>query len=271
VPHRGLSYGALRYLSPPDSPAAVLHGDPSPQILFNYHGQWEVAGAGEGLYRAWGDSMGQDVSMESPRTSLLDVVGVVQSGELELAWTYSSAVHDEATVRRLATGTIQALREIVAHCARPDAGGRTPSDFPLAHLDQRQVDAIAGDGRDVEDIYPLTPLQAGMLFHSLVDAEGHAYRNQFSVRLSGVSDPRAFGLAWQRVVDRTPILRSSVVWEGVDEPLQVVHRQVTLPVVHHDWRHLAGAEQERRLLRLLAEDVTADMDLTQPPLMRVAI
>ncbi|MEA2532832.1 MAG: hypothetical protein QOJ93_643, partial [Actinomycetota bacterium] len=271
VPHRGLSYGALRYLSPPDSPAAALREDPSPQILFNYHGQWNAAGAGEGLYRAWGDGIGQDISLESPRTCLLEIIGVIQGGELELAWTYSGAVHDEATVRRLATGTVQALREIVAHCARPDAGGRSPSDFPLAHLDQRQVDAIAGDGRGVEDIYPLTPLQAGMLFHALVDAEGRAYHNQLCVELSGVSDPRAFGMAWQRVVDRTPILRSSVVWEGVDEPLQVVHREVVLPVVHHDWRHLSPEDAEEQRRQVIAADHAAGMDLTLAPLMRLVI
>ena len=85
-----------------------------------------------------------------------------------------------------------------------------------------------------------------MLFHSLVDAEGRAYHDQVHVRLSGVSDPRAFGLAWQRVVDRTPVLRSSVVWEGVDEPLQVVQREVVLPIVHHDWRHLSAEDAEGR-------------------------
>src|SRR5262249_34401417 len=60
VPHRGLSYGALRYLSPPASPATVLGADRSPQVLFNYHGRWDVAGAGEGLYRGGGDGLGQD-------------------------------------------------------------------------------------------------------------------------------------------------------------------------------------------------------------------
>src|SRR5207247_6583395 len=85
VPHRGLSYGALRYLSPPDSAAAGLREGPSPQISFNYHGRWDVApakprgsdlpgspsertGAGEGLYRAWGEGVGQDAAPESPRT-----------------------------------------------------------------------------------------------------------------------------------------------------------------------------------------------------------
>ncbi|MGH3903464.1 MAG: non-ribosomal peptide synthase/polyketide synthase, partial [Pseudonocardiaceae bacterium] len=271
VPHRGLSYGALRYLSAPDSPASVLHHDPLPQISFNYHGQWDAAADSEGLYRAWGAEIGRDAAGHSLRPCLLEVVGQVENGELELAWTYSSEVHDEATVQRLATDMIQALRGIVEHCAQPEAGGRTPSDFPLARLDQAAVDRIVGDGRTVEDIYPLTPLQAGMLFHSLVDTDGRAYFNQLRLRLSGVSDPEALGRAWQRVVDRTAILRSRVVWEDVDEPLQVVHREAALPTAYFDWRHLSSADREHELRRVLAEDSAFGMDLTAAPLMRLAI
>src|SRR5437879_11250676 len=107
---------------------------------------------------------------------------------------YSAEMHDEATVRRLAQEMIQALREIVAHCTEPGAGGRTPSDFPLARLDQATIDLLAGDGRSVEDIYPLTGLQAGMLFHSLVDTESSAYLDQACLRLSGVTEPHLLGV-----------------------------------------------------------------------------
>ncbi|HEV2782817.1 MAG TPA: non-ribosomal peptide synthase/polyketide synthase [Actinophytocola sp.] len=271
VPHKGLSYGALRYLSPPDTAAGVLAHDPHPQISFNYHGHWDMASDAEGLFRSWTAGVGQDIDPGRTRACLLDVTGVVNAGELELVWTYSTEVHDEATVARLARETIGALAEIVAHCARPGAGGCTPSDFPLARLNQRQVDRIAGDGRSVEDVYPLTPLQAGMLFHSLVDTESDAYFNQLTLQVAGVSDPRAFGAAWQRVVDRTPVLRSSLVWDGVDEPLQVVHRRVTVPTAYHDWRDLSDVEREAASRRLVDEDRAAGMELDRAPLMRLSI
>ncbi|MGH3838239.1 MAG: condensation domain-containing protein, partial [Pseudonocardiaceae bacterium] len=272
VPHRGLSYAALRYLSGPDSPARVLRGDPQPQISFNYHGQWDVAAAdSEGLYRGWYADIGQDAASASVRPCLLDVTGLVTDGELELSWVYSSEVHDETTVQRLAQEVIHALREIIEHCAAPGAGGRTPSDFPLAGLDQPAVDRLVGDGRTVEDVYPLTPLQSGMVFHSLVDASSGAYVDQVCLRLSGMSDPQALGVAWQRVVDRTPILRSRVVWDGVDQPLQVVHRQVTVPTTYHDWRDRSPAQAAEQQRQLLAADLAAGMDLTTAPLLRVAI
>ncbi|HEY2724811.1 MAG TPA: amino acid adenylation domain-containing protein [Pseudonocardiaceae bacterium] len=272
IPSRGLSYEALRYLSAEGSAASGLRGDTRPQICFNYHGHWDLDAEQDGLYHAaCEDGIGRDVALDSRRPYLLEITGIVENGELSLEWEYSHDMHRESTVRQLAEGVILALREIVAHCARPGAGGATPSDFPLAALTQQQVDRIAGDGRSVEDIYPLTPLQTGMLFHSLVDTETSAYFNQLHLHLSGVSDAQAFGAAWQRVVAANPILRSSVVWEGVDDPLQVVHRDVVLPIVHHDWRRHSGADQAQRLRQLLAEDRSEGMDLTAVPLMRLVV
>ncbi|MFB9907499.1 non-ribosomal peptide synthase/polyketide synthase [Allokutzneria oryzae] len=267
VPHRGLSYEALRYLKP----GSGLDEHVLPGVSFNYHGQFDVAQSSNGLYRARHGAVGQDLSPTETRTYLLDVAGVVENGELELTWIYSENVHDERTVRRVAEQTMSALREIVVHCGRPGSGGRTPSDFPLARLSQSQVDLVAGNGNNIEDIYPLTPLQAGMLFHSLVDADSGVYVDQIRLTLDGVRDPNALAEAWQRVVDRNPILRSGVVWDGVDEPVQVVRRDITLPVKHFDWRELSEEDRDRELERVLTEDRAEGMDLTGEVLMRVAI
>ncbi|MGH3849271.1 MAG: condensation domain-containing protein, partial [Pseudonocardiaceae bacterium] len=119
VPHRGLSYGALRYLTPDNE----LCGDACPQISLNYLGQWGAAGEPGGLYRDWVGGLAPDLAVESVRPYLLDVVGVVADGQLQLTWTYSQDVHDEATVEWLASEMCAALRGIVAHCADPGAGG----------------------------------------------------------------------------------------------------------------------------------------------------
>ncbi|MGH3933513.1 MAG: amino acid adenylation domain-containing protein, partial [Pseudonocardiaceae bacterium] len=267
IPHRGLSYGALRYLTPDSG----LDTHAQPQVCLNYHGQWDPTTDSGGFYRGWSGGLAPDHAPGTVRPYLLDVTGVVHHGELELGWTYCADIHDEATVRRLAEEMIEALGQIVAHCAQPGAGGATPSDFPLARLTQQQVDQIAVDGQHVEDIYPLTPLQAGMLFHSLVDADSGAYLDQIQLRLSGVSDAQALGAAGQRVVDRTPALRSAVVWDGVDQPLQVVHHRVTVPMAYYDWRDLPAGERDRELARVVAEDQAAGMDLTVAPLLRLII
>ncbi|CAM3627150.1 non-ribosomal peptide synthase/polyketide synthase [Kibdelosporangium persicum] len=267
VPNRGLGYEALRYLRP----GSGLENRPLPQISFNYHGQWDVGQAQEGLFRGRGADLGQDAPPENGRPYLIDIVGVVENGELGLSWQYSDQIHDETTVQRLADEMIQELKRIIEHCTRPEAGGRTPSDFPLTRLTQSQVDEIAGDGRSVADIYPLTPLQAGMLFHSLVDNGSTAYFDQFQLRLSGVSEPAVLAEACRRVVNRTPALRTSLVWEGLDDPVQVVHRRVDVPTVQHDWRHLSEEDQRVALAELVEADAAAGMDLSRPPLTRLAV
>ncbi|MGH3754099.1 MAG: non-ribosomal peptide synthase/polyketide synthase, partial [Pseudonocardiaceae bacterium] len=267
IPHRGLSYGALRYLSPAGSAARTLRDDAQPQICLNYQGQWDATADSGGLYRSAHGALAPDHAPGSVRPYLLDVTGVIDNGELELGWMYSENVHDEATVTQLASDMVAALQQIVAHCAGPQAGGCTPSDFPLARLSQQQIDRVAGDGSTVEDVYPLTPLQAGMVFHSLVDTTSAAYVDQVRLRLSGVSDPQALGAAWQRVADRTPLLRSAVVWDGVDEPVQVVHRGVVLPITYHDWRTLSDVARQRAV----AQDRAAGLDLATPPLLRLII
>ncbi|PZS13434.1 MAG: non-ribosomal peptide synthetase, partial [Pseudonocardiales bacterium] len=99
IPHRGLSYGALRELSGDDSPAAVLRSDERPQICFNYHGQWDTPTGAGGLFRARRDGVGADLAPDQPALNLVDISALVEDGELELTWFYSSQLHDEATVR----------------------------------------------------------------------------------------------------------------------------------------------------------------------------
>jgi amino acid adenylation domain-containing protein/non-ribosomal peptide synthase protein (TIGR01720 family) len=267
VPGRGLGYGVLRHLAGADRLAAA----PAPEVSLNYLGQFDPAGAGTGLVRRTLRPLELDESQAATRAHAVEVVGVVDRQCLEFTWFYSERLHRESTIRALADGMRQALREIAAHCTAPGAGGRTPSDFPLARLTQSQVDTLAGDGSAVEDIYPVTPMQAGMAFHGLSGGDQGLYFQQITFVLAGVPDPAVLGRAWQQVVDRTPVLRTRLAWHGLDEPVQVVQRAVTLPVRYLDWTGLADADRPDELARLLAEDRARGLDLASTPLLRLAL
>ena len=124
------------------------------------------------------------------------------------------------------------------------------------------------DIADVADIYPLAPIQEGLLFHALEHKGGSAYLEHAGVTYRGVLDAAAFRAAWQHVVDRHPALRTSFHWERLDHPRQVVHKRAVLPFAEHDWQHLSEPEQRDGLDRLVREDLAVGFDLTEPPLLR---
>jgi len=83
--------------------------------------------------------------------------------------------------------------------------------------------------RAIESIYPLSPLQQGMLFHSLAEPASGLYLVQVTCMLRGRFDVAAFQRAWQRVLTRHGALRTAFVWEGQKQAQQVVLRDVSLP------------------------------------------
>src|ERR687896_1943717 len=125
--------------------------------------------------------------------------------------------------------------------------------------------------RNIESIYPLSPMQQGMLFHTLYAPESGVYCEQTSCSLNGNLNVSAFKQAWQQVVQRYPVLRTLFVWRHRKKPLQVVRARVTLPWVEEDWRGWSPLEQHGRLEAFLEADRARGFDLGQAPLMRCAL
>ncbi|WP_447599364.1 amino acid adenylation domain-containing protein [Nitrospira sp. Nam80] len=124
---------------------------------------------------------------------------------------------------------------------------------------------------NIEDIYPLAPMQEGVLFHTLLEPGSGMYLMQDRYWWDGPLDPAAFRQAWQQVVDRHEVLRTSFVWEQQKRPLQVVHKQVTVPLEYLDWRDRSAAEQARALEELLAQERVMGFELSKVPLLRLRL
>ena len=120
----------------------------------------------------------------------------------------------------------------------------------------------------IEDIYSMTPLQQGLLFHSLLAPRSGLYVDQFVFDLPGKLDVDALKNAWQQVIDRHAILRTSFHWENLSKPIQVVYKNVDFSLEVRDWRGASPAKQEQSLESLLNEDRQTGFDLSAPPLMR---
>ncbi|MFP2933044.1 amino acid adenylation domain-containing protein, partial [Pyxidicoccus sp. 3LG] len=244
---------------------------PPPTVSFNYLGQVDAAASDASLFTFAAESSGPSLSPSSLRTHLLDVTSVVQGGQLHITFTYSQHVHAEATVRALVGGFADALRGLIAGRASPDALRYTPADFPLARLKQAALDRVLPSGEPVEDVYPLSPLQQGMLFHSLMSPGSGVYVTQYAWTFGARIDLGAFRRAWEAVVEHHAPLRTSFAWEGLDEPLQVVSPRVVLPWEELDWRGLSPAEQQARFDALMASDRARGFSLCDAPLMRLTV
>ena len=114
-------------------------------------------------------------------------------------------------------------------------------------------------------------MQQGMLFHTLYAPRSGVYVLQLSCRLSGELDLQTFKRAWQRVVERHTILRSSFHWKDLEKPLQVVHRNLGLLFTTHDWRDVPRAEHHARLRDFLRDDEEQPFDLSDGPLLRLTL
>ncbi len=284
LPANGLSFGLLRYLSQDANVNAALSALPQPQVSFNYAGRLAFTSAADELFAPAPELMGATRSPRSQRPHLLDFNSAIVERQLLLEWTYSQNLHDHSTIEQLASSYLAALRVLIAHCLSPEVGGYTPSDFPETHLPQDALDALVArvaqtttmsggetTRPDIEGIYPLSPMQQGMLFHSLYAPESEVYFEQVAYTLQGNLSVPAFQGAWQQVVARHPILRTLFLWERLETPLQVVCRHVALPWTMHDWRYLSSQEQPSQLEDFLRADRAESFDLSHAPLIRLSI
>lgn len=169
----------------------------------------------------------------------------------------------DLTVRVNELGDAEAWDEPILQWPRDECGYWPPQ--PQIEIPE---DLNAGS---IEDSYPLSPMQQGMLFLSLYARSPGVNIEQVIYSLHEDLNASAFRQAWQQVVDRQAVLRSSFRWEGLDEPLQEVHSRVTLEWRTEDWNGLPRDEQEKRLATFLRDDRERGFSAKEKSLIRVAL
>ncbi|MGP0067607.1 MAG: amino acid adenylation domain-containing protein [Isosphaeraceae bacterium] len=138
-------------------------------------------------------------------------------------------------------------------------------------IDLAAVQRAFAESGGIEDLYPLTPVQEGMLYHTLADPEAGRYVEQFVCRLRGDLDLPALRESWQHLVARHPALRSTIHWTDLGGSYQVVHSRADHSLDYQDWRRLTPIEQDERLTTYLGSDRRRGFILSRPPLSRLAL
>ncbi|MDQ1081787.1 non-ribosomal peptide synthetase [Pseudoroseomonas cervicalis] len=269
VPAKGVRWGQLRHLADPAlqaKAAALAH----PQVSFNYLGQFDQSLAAEGMFGFAQEAAGSAVSGESRLDHALDINALVAEGRLSVSCRYSPAQLDTPTAQQLMRDFAAEVERLIAHCAEAQMV-ITPEDVPLAKLDAMALAKLPLPVDEIADLYAATPLQQGLLFHSLLQEGQGYYVNQRCISLVGRLETRALRAAWQHAVDRHDILRTQFVWPEDGEAVQLVRRTATLPWAEQDWSDETETGYAARLAEWRRADLARGFDLSQPPLLRVAV
>ncbi|MBU7321098.1 non-ribosomal peptide synthetase, partial [Paenibacillus oleatilyticus] len=270
IPNKGIGYGIWRYLSGLFEPQ---ESGWEPEISFNYLGQFDQD-LENGSLRFSPYSSGDEISRKAVRTFVLDINGLVSGGVLSLTVSYSRKQYRKETMERFAGLLQSSLREVVAHCAAKTTPTLTPSDVSVRGMTVEELELIVKDTSaiaEIENIYVLTPMQQGMLFHALLDEDSGAYFEQTSFDIIGYFDVETFRKSFEAMLQRHEIFRTNVYNGWRKQPLQVVYRHREADFAVEDIRGLSEEEQLLRVKRLHHEDRQRGFDLTRDALIRVSI
>ncbi|OLP65656.1 Linear gramicidin synthase subunit D [Bacillus pumilus] len=263
VPQKGIGYGLLQYMT-----ESRLLKTVTPQLSFNYLGQLDQPDGEATLYIA-DERNGLVHDPKAERQHVIDVYGYVVNGQLQMNFMINQELLGHEDVRQLPERFKEKMEDILTHCLET-TGGFTPSDFPMVQLTQQQIDDLPDH---VEDVYPLSPMQQGMLFHALLDQASQAYFGQVHMTLEGLTDGEIYEQAWNLLVQRHSILRTRFAWEGLKEPVQLIRSEGSIHLTQHDVRHLSEQDQQDAIEQYLQSDRLRDFNLehVDEPLIRITL
>ncbi|WP_169588536.1 non-ribosomal peptide synthase/polyketide synthase [Antrihabitans stalactiti] len=274
VPGSGVGFGVLRYLDP--DARATLQQYAAPQVSFNYLGRAE-SGAGVG----WspdvrvGDlntASGSDMVV----AATIDVNAIVVDREdgprLTATFAYPAGVLGDAEMNEFADLWRRALQGLARHVMLPGSGGLTPSDVPLVAVTQDEIDVWERRYPTLRDVWSLSPLQSGLLFHARLAAESvDVYTAQLRLDLAGSVDAARLRRAARDLFAAHANLRTAFVYDDKGIPAQLVLDSVDVGWREEDLRELPSAARESRVREILEADRVERFDLGKPALFRMLL
>ncbi|UNN03404.1 amino acid adenylation domain-containing protein [Rhodococcus opacus] len=278
VPARGVGFGLLRHLD--ESARSILGGLPEPQISFNYLGRMGVQHLGDLQDLGWlPDPEAPDLITASGSgmavAAVIDINAMVvdspEGPRLTASFAYPTGVIRDSDVAALADLWRSALDGLAAHTVQPVAGGLTPSDCQLVTVSQSRIERWEHSYPGLREIWSLSPLQSGLLFHSTLAADSlDIYTAQLRIDLEGAVDSARLRRAAAGVLAHHATLRAAFEYDDHGVPAQLVVDRVDVP-----WREVdltgCGSAAGVELERLLDDDRVARFDLARPPLLRLLL
>ncbi|WP_340607792.1 non-ribosomal peptide synthetase [Xenorhabdus bharatensis] len=270
VPYSGTGYGALRYSQP--NANHQLPAMPKADICFNYLGQFTRTFHQTPLQGVADMGLDDRYAADNTASYALAVDCYIDEGQLQIEWTYNRQCYRDETINKLAMVMKEQLLQLTDHCVAQSRTTYTPSDFPLARLNAETLHQLQQRYGVIEDIYPLTDTQEGMLFHSMAEQGRGLYHEQLCFTFSHhETDISRLKRAWQQVTDHYPVLRSRFEMRLASQPLQIVMPNQEIDWRQHDLRAYRRPEAEQHYQNLLAADLAEEFTPEQGTLFRITV
>jgi amino acid adenylation domain-containing protein/non-ribosomal peptide synthase protein (TIGR01720 family) len=258
IPHHGIGYGLWQYFK-----KMQFHG--KADVAFNYWGQFDQTFADDSFKL---ESLQFVSHSENKRMHLLNIDGIVKDKKLQVIWTYSTHYHTADTIKYLANCYLDDLRTVLL----------TGNDAPVLSLEnfsavmQFQIKAHLQDVTNAQVVYPLSDLQKGLLFHTIY-SPSEAYMVQLVWHSPDNSLLNLVHLqqAWRLLIARYDLLRTYFLWEGLDEPVQIVQKTVDLIWIVYDWSTINEHKLAERLETFLKADRQVGFNFKEAPLLKITI
>jgi iturin family lipopeptide synthetase A len=242
-----------------------------PLVSFNYLGQFD-ADTQSRSYRMSAGPRGQEIAIAEVRLYDWEFSGLVSGGELELSLRYGSMRYDAKELSRLMEHYRVSLQELISAAGEYEGPHLlSPAELSYPGLGLTRLEALQ-EQYELEDIYGLSPMQEGMLFHALLDSGSDNYFEQMRLRISGELNVGAVEKSLNTLANRYAVLRTLFVHEGYERPLQVVLKTGTIAVQQEDLRDINEAEQKDHVSAWQSADKARGFELSKPGgLMRVGV
>ncbi|WP_084525422.1 amino acid adenylation domain-containing protein [Nocardia vaccinii] len=271
VPDHGIGFDMLRYLDPEGG--AELAGLPEPQISFNYLGRVgtaELSGPWTPTTEFTALTGTSDPAMAL--SAALDVNAIAEPGpdglQLDATWDFASRILRDEQVAELAGLFAQALSGLAEHARSATTPVFTPSDFALVEVSQSDIDGWLREYPAMTDVWPLTALQTGLLFHTVyADDDDDGYIVQAALTFTGTVDGERMHRAAQLLIDRHDSLRTAFV-ESAAGARQIVSGDAAVEWGATSVAEIADDDARAEALDRLAAAQAAAFDPARPPLIR---
>ncbi|MBP7653547.1 amino acid adenylation domain-containing protein [Candidatus Dependentiae bacterium] len=271
VPNNGIGYWILKYLTPYEHTKSLQFDKLHPQVLFNYLGEMSSNEQSKSIFDFSQTGSGKSISSDFELRHPIEINAVTVDNKINFDIAYNPEIYSQQQIQLFFENYKTALSEIAEHCISRNYSEKTPSDYTIKNMSISDYDILKDKYcGNIEDIYPLTSLQEGMLYHYIADnAQSDMYFEQTTLTINEVLNIEKIEYAFNKIISRHKALRVRIAYNGLDAPKQVVLNNNYLNINYNNAKNETDIKQFIENYKV--KDRTTKFNLENDLLLRVSV